>query len=130
MFYQSQHSLHSDHFKVEKGKNFSFPLHLHESFELIAITSGEMAVTIEKSQYILKSGEAILIFPNQLHSLYTQTSSEHILCIFSPHLVKAYGNIFTNSLPKSNLFIPTPFYLSHLESLSSNENLLGIKGLL
>ena len=130
MLYQPQHSLHSDYFKTEKGKDFSFPLHLHESFELIAVTDGEMAVTVEKSQYILKSGEAILVFPNQMHSLYTQTNSEHILCIFSPQLVKAYGNIFTNSSPKSNLFIPTPFYLSRLESLGSNENLLGIKGLL
>jgi AraC-like DNA-binding protein len=130
MLYQSQHSLDSDHFKIEKGKDFSFPPHLHESFELIAIKSGEMTVDIEKRRYFLRTGEALLVFPNQLHALYTEKTSEHILCIFSPHLVKAYGNIFTNQSPKNNFFIPTPFYLSRLDDFGASENLLGIKGLL
>ena len=37
MFYQSIHSGTSEHFCKESGKNFNYPLHLHNSFEFINI---------------------------------------------------------------------------------------------
>lgn len=130
MLYQSQHSLRCDHFKIEKGRDFSFPPHLHSSFELIVVTSGEMTVTVEKTEYLIGRQDALLIFPNQLHSLHTDTQSEHILCIFSPQLVRAYGNIFLNKLPKNNLFKPSPFYIEALSEKDSENGSLRIKGLL
>ena len=130
MLYQSQHSLRSDYFMIERGQNFSFPPHLHSSFEFIAVPRGEMVVTVEKKEYILRDGDALLIFPNQLHSLRTNTSSEHILCIFSPQLVRAYGNIFLNKSPKSNLFTPAKFYIDELSRPINDGSVLRIKGLL
>ena len=130
MLYQSQHSVRSDYFMIERGQNFSFPPHLHSSFEFIAVPRGEMVVTVEKTDYILRDGDALLIFPNQLHSLHTHTNSEHILCIFSPQLVRAYGNIFLNKAPKSNLFTPTKFYIDELNRPMTDDSVLRIKGLL
>lgn len=130
MFYQTQHSLNCDHFKVEHSGNCSFPTHLHTSFEFIVILSGEMSVTVDNTPYLLKEGEALLIFPNQLHALKTNTHSTHLLCIFSPHLVKAYGNVFFNKSPKSNFFVPNRFYIDQLFRLKEEEDPLLIKGVL
>lgn len=130
MLYESKNSLHSDLFKIERGRDFSFPIHLHASFELITVSEGRMAVTVDQAEYLLTPGQAILVFPNQLHSLHTNTHSEHRLCIFSPQLVKAYQNNLLNKLPKNNLFSPHPFYLDTLFSPDEDINLLKIKGLL
>ena len=68
MLYESKNSLHSELFKIERGRDFNFPMHLHASFELITVSSGEMVITIDQTNYLLKSGNALLVFPNQLHS--------------------------------------------------------------
>lgn len=130
MFYESKNSLYSDLFKIECGRDFSFPMHLHASFELITVTDGEMAVTVDGFEYLLTRGKAVLVFPNQLHSFLTRDHSEHCLCIFSPQLVRAYGGIFVDKLPKSNLFCPDPFYLDALFLGGAEGGTLRLKGLL
>ncbi|MBR2474590.1 MAG: AraC family transcriptional regulator [Clostridia bacterium] len=130
MFYESNNSLHSDLFKIEWGCDFSFPMHLHTSFELITVNDGEMKVKVEKNEYLLKKGMAVLVFPNQLHSLQTDTHGEHFLCIFSPQLVKAYKNTYLNNVPKNNMFSPNPFHLDMLFSPNGDNGHLRIKGLL
>ena len=130
MIYQSQHSLNCDYYKIEHGQNSGFPSHLHTSFEFIVILDGEMSITVDHMQYRLTVGQALLIFPNQLHALRTNVYSKHLLCIFSPHLVKAYRNVFSNSLPKSNLFVPIPFHVDQLSRLNNEEDPLLIKGIL
>ena len=130
MFYEAQNSQGSDFLKIETGSNFSFPPHLHGTFELISVTDGTMAVEIDKKEYILEKNEAVLVFPNQIHALRTNQKSSHILCIFSPHLVKAYSGVFFNKLPKDNRFSIDPTDVARLFELQNSQNLLQIKGLL
>lgn len=130
MFYETKHSIHGDLLKTEMGADFSFPAHLHNSFELITVTQGEMLVTVDKIQYTLTPGQAVLIFPNQVHSLRTEHHSRHRLCIFSAKLVQAYSSTYMSKLPESNLFSPRAFYLQDLWSLSGTDDLLKIKGVL
>ncbi len=132
MFYESKNSLHPDLVKTESGVDFHFSPHLHGSFELIVVTEGEMLVTVDKIQYSLTPGKALLIFPNQVHALATHSHSRHFLCIFSPQIVQAYGKVFLSKTPVSNLFCPEPFYLKlkKLCSLQSGDSFLSVKGLL
>ena len=128
-----QHSLRTDLIKTESGIDFSFPLHLHDSFELITVSEGEMKVQVDKNQYILKRGEYLLIFPNQLHSLFTEKNSKHFLCIFSARLVQAYTKLCAAKLPLNNLFSLDEFYLERLMNISSEADesgMIAIKGLL
>ena len=132
MLYQMQHSLRTDLMKTEQGADFNFPLHLHDSFEMITVTEGEMTVTVDGHSYTLSKGHFLLIFPNQLHSLATERSSRHFLCIFSPGLVKLYAKQCLSRLPESNLFTLDAFYLDKLMSLTADdeEDLIAVKGLL
>ena len=53
MLYQYSHFGTAEYFRKEYGENFSFPVHLHNSFEIITVLSGEMTVTVDDSDYTL-----------------------------------------------------------------------------
>ncbi len=129
MLYQSAHFGESDYFCKEYGENFSFPVHLHNSFELITVTHGEMTVTVDNLDYTLSEGEAVLIFPNQLHSLESK-NSRHMLCIFSTGLVKAYFSSISEKIPENNRFKPEGFYIKALDKLLPECPLIEKKGVL
>lgn len=129
MFYEFKHSGSPDYLKVERGENFNFPLHLHQCFEVIAVLSGEMEIAVEKKKYRLQKGEALLIFPNQIHSL-SSTDSSHILCIFSPRLVQAYTTSIAGKRPLDNKFLLDDYLVNAIEQLSMESTTAEKKGAL
>lgn len=129
MLYEIENSLSADMFKIMYGTDITFPTHLHNSFEFVTVTEGEMIISVEKKEYKLHTGGALLIFPNQAHAYTTENHSKYTVCIFSPELVKSYSNIFSKNLPKSNLFVSKSDYSSQL-SEASNRSILSIKGIL
>lgn len=130
MFYQPQHSTNADTLQFEQGFDFSFPAHLHNSFELIVLTEGSMEVTVDRKKHTLSPGDACLVFPNQIHELHTPEQSRHFLCIFSSNHVHAYTKRITGRIPAENRFTPDPFYLKKLISLHGAPDILTVKGLL
>ena len=129
MLYESKHSIRSDLWKISKETNLSFAPHLHGCFEVVLLTEGEMFITVDGVRYPMHAGDAILIFPNQVHSFDTPEHSAHTLCIFSPNLVQAYASGVRDKLPQSNLFALNPFYAARISSLT-NASEIEIKGLL
>ena len=128
MFYELNHIGNSEFFSKEYGKNFSYPLHLHQCFELIIAMNGEMTVTVEKVDYNLLKGEALLIFPNQIHSLKS-VESEHMLCIFSHKLIAAFHSKFAQSKPVSNKFCPSQLIIDAIDKMT-DEGTFFKKGIL
>ena len=129
MFYQSSHPNSTDYTKIERGTNFSFPAHLHRCFELILVLSGEMRITVDTREYCLHTNEALMIFPNQLHSLASE-KSEHILCIFSTQLVKAYTTMHADHVPVNGQFLPEAYQTELLLRLTPDASVLEKKALL
>ena len=103
MFFEKEHSFNEEEFRIFSGQNFSFMSHIHRSFELYMQTRGTSEVVIDKRTYILKSGQAVLIFPFQYHSYRAIENSAHNICIFSPDLVPDYYGS-GNFIPTDNLF--------------------------
>ncbi len=129
MFYQYQHFGSSNHFCKEYGKNFNYPMHIHRSFEVIVLLSGSMDVWIGKKRYTLRASDAVLVFPNQAHTLES-AQSEHMLLIFSPDLVSAYTRATAGSLPANNLFSISPALLAQLSALSDDSSHVQLKAAL
>lgn len=129
MFYEFEHLGSPDYLKFEAGENYNFPLHLHQCFELIIITEGEMKISVSNRDYYLKQGEALMIFPNQIHSLES-TRSKHILCIFSPRLVEAFNRMTRGKMPIDNKFRPSNYIFDNLPKLVSDTTTTFKKGLL
>ena len=128
MFYQSQHFGVSEYFCKETGKDFSFPMHMHHSFELITVLDGEMTVNIGEQKYLLCRGEAVLIFPEQIHSLSSQ-KSEHLLVIFSPDIVSAYYSRHSGEYPESNRISLSEYIYSQIVSLEDELSTVKLKAI-
>ena len=129
VFYEFKHLGSPDYLKIEKGNDFSFPLHLHQCFEIIIILSGEMEVTVDKKQYSLKEKEALIIFPNQIHSL-SSIASEHVLCIFSPRLVQAYATGVKGKIPENSMFKVDSYLINAINNLNLDSSTTEKKGVL
>ena len=123
MLYQFEHFGISEYFCKEYGENFSFPLHLHNSFEFVTITDGSMVITIDDKEYVLEKGDSVFIFPNQLHS-FQGRGSKHMLCIFSPELVKAYASMVAEKTPISNTIAADTSLIDALDRLPDNSTLI------
>ena len=129
MFYQFNHLGSPDYLKAEFGEDFNFPLHLHQCYEFVTVTSGEMLLTVDNKEYLLKEGEGLLIFPNQIHSFKSQ-KSKHFLIIFSPSLVQAFNGALIGKIPKSNKFIPNKHLVELAKGISTAFNISEKKGIL
>ena len=129
MFYQYNHSGITQYYCKEYGKNFNFPVHLHQSYELITVLAGEMSVTVNSREYKIKRGEGVLVFPNQLHSLESETC-EHMLCIFSGELVKAYSTKISGKRPECNKFLLPESLVAAIDRLHDEGSVLEKKGVL
>ncbi len=83
MFYERKHLVGSDYFLVIRDKNFSFQPHMHGCFEMIAAIRGSILVNIDNREYSVTPGQAVLVFPHQIHSFETEPGAVHLICIFS-----------------------------------------------
>ncbi len=129
MFYQNQHFGISEYFYKETGENFSFPMHMHHSFEFVTVVDGSMTVTVGGCVYELTKGKGILVFPEQLHSLES-TKSGHLLVIFSPDLVSAFYSRCSSLIPTSPIIDVPPYVLSLIKEIDENSSIIKTKGVL
>ena len=90
MFFESNHSLHENEFRIWTSTECNFPLHIHRAFEYFEQISGSTEIMINSQKHTLNAGEAVLIFPLQAHSYATMALGEIRLCIFSPDIVNAF----------------------------------------
>lgn len=129
MLYQHEHIGVPEYLTIEKNQNFSFPPHIHQCFEIIVVREGRMDVTVDSTRYQLQKDEAVLVFPHQVHALQS-VESEHMLCIFSPEIVKAFSTKLLNKQPESNKFRLDQSILTLFDSLADNTSDIFRKGVL
>ena len=116
-------------FFTKSGENLSFYEHMHNSFELFLVLDGETNVTIDNNNYILHSGEAVLIFPHQPHSFLSE-KSKHTYWLFSQELIKAFSTQVHFKIPTSNKFTPSRKAIEMLFSTNESDSTLKKKGVL
>ena len=129
MFYELEHISSNYYFKKLYCENFTFPTHLHNCFEFVVSLSGVARVTIEGREYGIEEGEALLIFPHQLHS-FSYSEGRHMICIFSPKLVSAYYDAKLKHRPKQNKFMPSQQLISAIDCYTCDSQRLFEKGIL
>lgn len=130
MLYQAQHSMIADKVTLESGVDLVFPTHIHNSFEIIIATQGEIEITVANNQYTISNNECVLIFPNQIHEIKAKPHANHAILIFSPHLVKEFCKKTEARLPKINKFCLDSFYIDKITSLNDKMSTVALKGLL
>ncbi len=87
----------------KKGKTLGYISHLHNHIELAFVKSGKTRVLIDSSEYIVESGDVIVVFPNQIHRFETIEREQYILLLVNPDLLPEFSKQFTTAIPVSNL---------------------------
>ena len=122
MIYQIENSMQGDAIEIMRAKAVSFPPHMHNSFEFVAVVGGRMSITVDESKkYELSAGEAILIFPNQLHEFVGDGSGEYLCVIFSASFVEAYSSVFSSSVPVDNKILSPDYHIGKVSEILESE---------
>lgn len=105
MFFELAHSSSENEFDIRYGERIDFPLHIHRSFEFYVQVKGLASITVDEKTYVLQGGQAVLIFPYQMHSYKSSgDDSAIILGFFSPEMVGEFYKIRHGFIPKNNVF--------------------------
>ncbi|MBQ7906934.1 MAG: helix-turn-helix transcriptional regulator [Clostridia bacterium] len=86
-------------------ENLAFGMHLHNSFELLYVSRGEVLVTVDEVEHSIKAGEAILILPNRIHGYRTPKESKSTLFIFASNYINTFYQRVRGKSPLRPVFL-------------------------
>lgn len=92
MFFESTRSVGKNYLYTQTDENLNFVGHVHNSFEFITVTEGQLDCVVYDNRYVLEPGRAMLIMPNRIHRYESPQASKSFLCIFSPDYVIDFYN--------------------------------------
>ncbi len=87
------------YFTIQPRLHFS--AHMHHHIELVLVQSGRVRAWVDAKEYTLQAGDALIVFPDQVHEYFDLEQGEHILTIFTPELIPALTPLFEGYLPES-----------------------------
>lgn len=86
---------------IGKMTKFPFPAHIHLVAELVTVTRGSAAMSIDGVQYRLEQGDTAVIFPLVPHSYdVLSEDSEGLVAIFPPDIIPEYAGTFHGLQPE------------------------------
>lgn len=88
----------------QENTDLQFSPHLHDSFELICVRRGALSVSVDNRSHTVGAGQAILIFPNQIHVSLPSDGNRTYLCIFQNSLVGEFYQMVRNVEAESPVF--------------------------
>lgn len=103
IFFEKHGVNEKDSFHYFTLSNFQFPLHFHRAYELILVSEGQLTITIDQQEFIMKKQDMAVIFSNQIHGLRTDSSSEVTIILFSPELIGDFFMTYQDYIPVHNV---------------------------
>lgn len=83
-------------------KNYSFPLHFHRAYELIYVNSGQLNVSIDQRDFLLKEHDMVFVFSNQIHEFKTIEYSDICVMLFPPEVIGDFYINYKGLVPEDN----------------------------
>ena len=78
-------------FHMSSYQGMVFPDHLHGHIEILLPQAGAMTARVDGRDYSLRAGEALLVFPNQVHGYPLRNDCGGLMLIFPPVLLPDMG---------------------------------------
>ena len=133
LFYEIEHGIGREHFKVYRRENHRFQAHMHRCFEVVLVLNGELSMRIEKSDYSLVKGDLVLIKPNIIHN-YTTSEGKHsscVICVFSSDLIAAVSGALTKyKIPEFVIHKTPQLFIDMFMGMDETRDLATVKGFL
>lgn len=77
--------------------------HLHYHIELAFLMEGETRAVVDSREYMMRAGDVLIAFPNQIHRFETLKEEKYVLFLVSPEMIPELLGQFTEALPASNV---------------------------
>lgn len=106
--YEKNHSQHKELLFIMPQPVFRYGMHLHTGMEFFLCMRGAAEATVGGRRHPLKSGDAIVIFPSQIHGYATQEPSELLAVLFPPDMADDVALAIRGKTPLSPVFSPSP----------------------
>ncbi len=91
IYYEYYRFGEKDDYVVKEYGDFHYPyLHFHRNYEFVYVFDGEVRVALDGGEHILRGGQFILVFPNQIHAFTSLRKTHARVCIFSPKFVNEF----------------------------------------
>ena len=87
----------------KKPRRLACSAHLHNHIELVFMVEGETQAFADTEQCKIEAGDAFIAFPNQIHRYESVAPEKFFIFIVSPGLTPVLSDLFTSSVPRSNL---------------------------
>lgn len=126
LIYEKEWANQRSRFLSYTVENLSWHLHFHAAFEICLTLRGVVEITIDNTLYTLKKGDAVIIFPRQIHAYKTIEASDIRMITFIPELVPEFTINYNRKIPADN----TICGLMEYEKLFDANNTFLQKGLL
>lgn len=85
--------------EIRRGTSLECKAHLHAHLELVYMLRGTGCATLDSKEYCFGPGEALLVFPNQVHSYRRLGEEQYLISIFPPDLCPEYQGVLLGKLP-------------------------------
>ena len=93
-------------FSLSRFDGMLYPDHLHPQLEIIIPAAGRMTVKVDSQSYLLQAGEALVVFPNHLHSYVETWDCYGLMLIFSPAILPDLGIDWQATHPTNPIIAP------------------------
>ena len=97
-------------------RGYPWSLHLHKSFEFVFVEKGSLNATVGKDEYTVSAGNALLIYPYELHAFSADKDTIYFVAVFSLDLCESFYNHTQNFSPDTRLFAPTQATVDYLKN--------------
>jgi len=88
-----------DLFAAWDNHSIIFPMKYHRQVEICLVLEGELTLTVEERNFLLKPGDLYVVFPNVLHAVDLSHARKQ-LWMFSPELVPSLRETLLSRKPK------------------------------
>ena len=85
-------------------KSLEFKMHFHHQVEVVYMLKGECTAIVEGEEFVLRSGDILTVFPNQIHEYKDGKNEEFFISIFKPEILPDYKDLFYNMLPVKKVY--------------------------
>ncbi len=85
-----------DALTAARVKNLTYRLHFHSHIELCLVLDGEIEVTVNEQQRLLKKGEMSVAWSYDAQSYYTPTYSDSISIVIPPNMFEEFSPLLEN----------------------------------
>lgn len=125
IFFEKHGMEEKEFFRFFPLENYHFPLHFHRAYELIYVRDGQLSVSIDQKEYLLKKNDLAFIFNNQMHEFKTVDYSEITIILFSPELIGDFYMNYKGFIPNDNvLHLDRELDLKKMNSIYSQKSFL------